>query len=178
MNKNIIYFLVAVIVGLGLFFVYNQKAAPQTEKGKAGSPAAIQDIRELKNTGNFTSNALKHILEGEVNKAGKATGYHYEGLPSAKGKVIPGTQSAPNSFGVYKAKVQVEGKAKTDNNGESTFFPKDWTAQQVVDAINEAYGKKSYRTGNIYAGDTAKGMRINMYLDEGTGKIISAFPQY
>lgn len=177
MKRKIIYLLVALIVGLGLFFFYNQKAAPQSEKGKIAAPASAYDIKTLKNTGNFRAGALEHILEGEVNKAGKATGFHYEGLPSAKGKVIPGTQSASNSFGVYKAKVQVEGKGKSDNNGESTFFPKDWTPQQVVDAINEAYGRRSHRTGNIYAGDTAKGMRINMYLDDGA-KIISAFPQY
>lgn len=57
----------------------------------------------------------------------------------------------------------------------STFFPKDWTPQQVVDAINEAYNKRIFQAGNTYQGTTSSGIDIVMYLYP-NNKIISAFP--
>ena len=48
----------------------------------------MKSIADLKNTDNFTYNALEHILEGEINKREKAVGFHYEGFPTTKGSVI------------------------------------------------------------------------------------------
>lgn len=61
----------------------------------------------------------------------------------------------------------------------STFFPKHWNSQQVVDAINEAFDNKQLIRGtkNSYIGELSSGMQIEMYLDSATGKIISAFPR-
>ncbi|MGL5870187.1 EndoU domain-containing protein [Clostridium chrysemydis] len=141
---------------------------------------AVNSIADLQNTENFRHGALKHILEGEINKRGKAVGFHYEGFPGSKGKVIEGTSSKPNKYGVYTAEVEVDGVKKTSNKGRSTLYPKDWTPQQVVDAINEAYNDRQYVKGSkdTYMGETKEGMQISMYLDQKTGKIISAFPMY
>ncbi len=57
------------------------------------------------------------------------------------------------------------------------MFPKDWTSQQVVDAIQEAYKNKTYSGGNRYKGTLSNGMKIEMLIDN-NGKIISAFPKY
>ncbi|YCA45491.1 EndoU domain-containing protein [Bacillus sp. JZ8] len=137
----------------------------------------IYDISRLKNTDQFKPGALEHVLQGEINWSGKAVGFHYEGLPSQKGNVIPGTATVPNSNGVYEAKVEVNGILKTANNGMSSFFPKDMSPQQIVDSINEAYNNKSFVEGtrNTYTGKTSTGIEINMYLNK-QGKIISAFP--
>ena len=138
----------------------------------------MKSIADLKNTKNFTENALKHILEGEINKRGKAVGFHYEGFPTAKGKIIYGTKSLPDEFGIYTGKVEISGIAKTTNGGKSTFFPESWTAQDIVDAINEAYSDKEFVKGtvNTYIGETKSGIQIEMYIDKITNKIISAFP--
>lgn len=132
----------------------------------------------LKNTENFTDSAIEHIFEGQVNARGKAVGYHYEGIEGTSGNVIPGTESSVNNIGVYKAQVEVNGIPKTANGGFSTFYSKNLSPQQVVDAINEAYSNCELKLGtrNTYQGVANNGMKIDMFLDQ-SGKIISAFPE-
>lgn len=136
-------------------------------------------IANLKNTQNFKDGALEHILEGEINKRGKAVGFHYEGLPSKKGIVLEGTKTIPNEFGVYTGNVKINGVPKVSNGGKSTFFPENWSAQEVVDAINEAFDNKKFVQGtmNTYRGKSLNGVKIEMYIENKTNKIISAFPK-
>ena len=87
------------------------------------------------------------------------------------------------------------GIPKTANGGFSTFYSKNLSPQQVVDAINEAYSNcelklgtrntyqgeayqnRVYIRGNIYSGLTSSGMEIEMFLEKNE-KIISAYPVY
>ena len=135
-------------------------------------------LNSLKNTENFTESAIEHIFEGQVNARGKAVGYHYEGIEGTSGNVIPGTESSVNNIGVYKAQVEVNAIPKTANGGFSTFYSKNLSPQQVVDAINEAYSNCELKLGtrNTYQGVANNGMKIDMFLDQ-SGKIISAFPE-
>ena len=135
-------------------------------------------LNSLKNTENFTDSAIEHIFEGQVNARGKAVGYHYEGIEGTSGNVIPGTESSVNNIGVYKAQVEVNGIPKTANGGFSTFYSKNLSPQQVIDAINEAYSNCELKLGtrNTYQGVANNGMKIDMFLDQ-SGKIISAFPE-
>ena len=137
----------------------------------------MADVKKLKNTGHFAKNTLEHIFDGTINSKGKATGYHYDGISDSKGSIIAGTESKPDEHGVYTAKVEVDGVKK---NGFSSFYPDDWTPQQVVDAINEAYdyatSSKGIREGDLwigYAGD----LEINMYLNN-SKQITTAYPIY
>ncbi len=137
----------------------------------------VTPLEELVQTDNFRPGALEHILEGELNRKGKAVGYHYDHLPSKKGKITEGTKTKPNQEGVYEAEVSVEGVNKESNNGQSSFFPDDWDTQDVVDAINEVYDHRTFISGNTYEGLTSEGVLIRMYIDE-QERIISAFPVY
>jgi len=132
----------------------------------------------FKNIGNFRNSAIDHIFYGEISKKGSATGYHYEGMPGSKGEVIPGTKSVPNLDGVYEGKVTVNGVSKTANKSLSSFFPEKMSAQEVVNSINQAYNNKIWLKGNTLRGIDSNGMVIEMYIDNNTGKIISAFPVY
>ncbi|MGV2643507.1 cytosolic protein, partial [Clostridium perfringens] len=107
-------------------------------------------------------------------------GFHYEGMPTAKGNIIQGTESVPNQFGIYTARVAVNGVSKVGNGGTSTFFPKSYTPQNIVDSINEAYSSRQFIQGtrNTFRGQTSSGIIVEMYIDSSTGKIISAFPKY
>lgn len=137
----------------------------------------VTPIEGLDDTDNFRPGALEHILEGELNRSGKAVGYHYDQLPSKKGEIIKGTETSPNEEGVYEAEVSVDGVTKESNRGRSTFFPDDWDTQDVVDAINEGYENRTFISGNTYEGLTEEGVLIRMYLDD-QERIISAFPVY
>lgn len=159
-----------------LDFSDKSSQAPTTAPPRSAT-YTMADIQKLKNTSNFAKNTLEHIFDGTINGKGKATGYHYDGVTDSKGKIIEGTESAPDEHGVYTAKVEVDGVKK---NGFSSFYPADWSPQQVVDAINEAYddalGDKSNPHGELwigYAGD----LEINMYLNN-QKKITTAYPIY
>ena len=134
----------------------------------------VYDVSRLKDTQNFRSGSLNHILEGELNARGKAVGFHYEGMPTQKGTIIPGTESLPNAKGVYTAQVEVDSVVK---NAQSSFFPKEYTPQQIVDSINEAYTTRTYIRGNRYSGTTSGGIEVEMFLDV-NNEIISAYPIY
>lgn len=134
-------------------------------------------IEDLQHIDYFRDGALEHILEGELNRKGQAVGFHYDNLPTKKGEIVSGTETDPNDYGVYEAKVTVNEIEKTSNRGLSTFFPDEWDTQEVIDAINEAYDNRTFVTGNTYEGLTEEGVIVHMYLDN-NDKIISAFPIY
>ena len=69
----------------------------------------------------------------------------------------------------------IEGTKKKDR---STFFPKDWTEQQVETAIEEAYQSKKLneKTGR-YRGENSTGVEIELMLNH-KGGIESAYPVY
>ena len=49
----------------------------------------VYNLDRLKHTEKFASkDTIRHILEGEINKRGKAVGFHMENIPTKKGKVI------------------------------------------------------------------------------------------
>lgn len=137
----------------------------------------VTPLTELVETENFKSNALEHILEGELNYKGQAVGFHYSQLESKKGEIIDNSQTELDENEVYEAKVRIKDVNKTSNNGKSTFFPDDWDTQDVVDAINEAYDNRTHINGNTFEGLTAEGIIVRMYLTE-QNQIISAFPVY
>ena len=137
----------------------------------------VVDTSNLRNLENFAPGALEHIFEGEINRRGNAVGFHYENYPTTRGEVIPGTKTNPNNFGVYKGKVKVDGVEKVTYGGNSTFFPENFTHQQVIDTINEAYVKRVASINDMYIGESSSGIKVKMYLDIDE-KITSAFPKY
>lgn len=151
-----------------------KKPGDLTEKGE-GAGNNSWKLENFKNTDDFkkgtTSNAVDHIFEGEIIK-GQAVGFHYEGMPSSKGKVI-GNIDPPNEYGVYRANIEVDGIPKS---AKSTFFPKDWTPQQVIDEINIAFNNKMVHKNNRYRGTASTGMKIEFVIKN--GKITSAYPLY
>ena len=129
------------------------------------------DIENLKQYTEFKENMWTHVLMGEV-KGNKGQGFHYEGIKDAPGQVIESERSAPDRYGVYQARVMVDGNLKKT---PSSFFPVAWSPQQVLDTIHQAYQMKGYVRRNIYEAKMSNGMVIRMYLDA-DGKIITAFP--
>ncbi len=86
-----------------------------------------------------------------------------------------GTRSAPDKYGVYKANVVIEGIPKRE---QSSFFPKDWTPEQVEKAILEAYGNGKARPNLpwIIEGTSTGGMTIEIRTQG--GRMRTAYPVY
>jgi outer membrane murein-binding lipoprotein Lpp len=152
-------------------------SSSKAESKTAGKTYKMADVKKLSGTSNFSKKALEHIFDGTINSKGKATGYHYSSISDSKGKIIAGTESEPDSHGVFTAKVEVDGVKK---NGFSSFYPADWSPQEVVDAINKAYDDALSDADNPhgelwigYSGD----LEIDMYLDNNK-KITTAYPIY
>jgi ElaB/YqjD/DUF883 family membrane-anchored ribosome-binding protein len=124
-------------------------------------------VKAVKHPEIFNEGALEHVFKGA-----NGGGFHYEGLSDATGKVIEITKF-PDANGVYEAVVEVAGKQK---NAKSTFFPKEWSIEQVLDAVEEAYDARVLQKGNIYRGVTSSGITIEMYIDLNNNKINSFFP--
>lgn len=154
------------------------KQQAQTAATGAKTAAANKTVQSCPNKA-ITKKALEHIFHGEINKSGKAVGFHYEGaeMQAMKDTKTISVTSPPNARGVYEAKVKVKGVQKA---AKSTFFPKKWTKAEVVTAIGEAH--KNRKTVNpakpSYAeGKSGDGMTIGMYLNN-NGTIATAFPIY
>ncbi|MFJ9203548.1 T7SS effector LXG polymorphic toxin [Bacillus velezensis] len=120
----------------------------------------------------YTAGTMKHIYHGEVNKRGKAVGYHHESMMG--GKIIPGTEKKPDKNGVYMAKVEVGSVKKI---ADSSFFPRGWNRADVLKAIDEAYHTRKQVRSNKYRGITSTGIKIEMYLNS-DGTIATAYPLY
>ncbi len=133
-------------------------------------------LRELTGTEVFNKSALEHIFLGTVNSSGKGSGYHYDMIKNSPGSIVEGTRSKPDKNGCYTANVEVDGHAK---DHYSTFYPDDWTPQQVVDAIIAA--RKDALKNDRHKGDTYigyyNGIEINMYLDS-KDRVVTAYPIY
>jgi predicted ribonuclease toxin of YeeF-YezG toxin-antitoxin module len=120
----------------------------------------------------FTIDTMRHVYHGEINRRGKAVGYHHESMMG--GKIVPGTEKKPDKNGVYMAKVEIDGVKKI---ADSSFFPKGWNRAEVLKAINEAYQSKEQITSNKYRGITSSGIKVEMYLNK-DGSIATAYPLY
>ena len=137
----------------------------------------MDDLANLKHTENLTEKSMSHIFEGDINRKGRAGGYHYDMVEGTSGSIIEGTKSpALNDAGVYEAKVEVNGILKKANGGKSTFFPDHMSPQEVVDTINEAYSNMELIEGSRYSGTSRNGIDIEIILNS-EGKIITAYPQ-
>ena len=139
-------------------------------------PYDADALKGLLRTENFLRSAIEHIFIGDV-RYGAAGGYHYARVKGARGYILPSTREYVDGYGSYKAKVAVEGMPKDANLGYSSFFPDAMSPQEVIDAINEAYGNRTPLpdSDGVSVGFAANGMEIIIFTGR-EGKIISAFP--
>ncbi|WP_458687359.1 EndoU domain-containing protein [Nocardia tengchongensis] len=119
-----------------------------------------------------------HVLKGEINEFGKPTGYHHR--PDGKDQfgVKVTSRTSRDSNGVYRGTVNMnvwtgsEWKTKT---AKSTFFPDEWTSEQVKRAIEEASRSGEILPGGKWRG-AYRGIEIQGYYEESTGRVITGYP--
>ena len=118
-----------------------------------------------------------HIFRGEVkyNRRGgrKVVGGH--SLLTDDIRIIPGTETAPNAQGVYRAKIEVADPdnpsnfiPKSNNGGFSTMFPKSWDEDRIKREVSIAFdNKEKFSEGGVrkWAGVTPSGVKVEGYLE-------------
>ena len=127
---------------------------------------------------------FKHIIGADYKRhTGEPTGGH--SLLRGDVRLVEGTESAPDASGVYRAQVQMADPqhpgqwiTKTDRNGNpmpNTMFPKQWSAEQIVSEVEEAWFSptKTIR-GDKWSALTPSGVRVEGYLEPR----VTAYPVY
>jgi hypothetical protein len=105
-------------------------------------------------------------------------GFHLEAAANGSARVVPGTVSKPDRYGVYRATVEIKDPATGQwvrKNTPSTFFPKGWTRSEVRTAILEAFANRRELGNGTWEGTLANGMTIMGHCDA-NGYVDSAYP--
>jgi hypothetical protein len=155
----------------------------------AGRTAALLGLLALGLIGSGVVHArsaidLPHVIGADFNRrTGLPTGGHT--LLSGDVRIIPGSESAPDATGVYRAHVEMADPdrpgrwvTKTDRNGKpmlNTMFPKTWTAERVSAELDAAWNSpnKTVR-GDKWSALTPSGVRVEGY----TAPRVTAYPVY
>jgi uncharacterized protein RhaS with RHS repeats len=121
----------------------------------------------------------KHIFHGEINRRGNAVGFHHEGSIGHQGIARVKEITTPaNAQGVYRGKVELfnSNSGQWISKGpESTFYPKTWSRQKVLDEIRGAYNNGTISSNGKWEGISPSGVKIGGYLDA-SGNVNTAFP--
>ncbi|HEY3999772.1 MAG TPA: EndoU domain-containing protein [Candidatus Xenobia bacterium] len=134
-----------------------------------------------------------HIFQGGINRRGEATGFHVRATGDGHARIIEGTQTAPDSHGVYQARVEVNDQGRWVEKPEpSTFYPDTWPPDKVLAEIRSAWNRRkpllSYRHQRAggapgeavggqsprWEGTSESGVNIEGYADGDT--ITTAYP--
>ena len=155
-----------VIIGLGVVQILSNDWVAQRVLVKKPFSQFIKNASNV--------NRLEHIYRGNA-----TGGWRY--YPTRRpGATISNKVMRAN--GVYKADVEFTVNGQIIRK-KSTFFPDDMSEEEVANAINQAYmnimkdkaatfvpgSRNSYRF-------KANGIELELYIEDGTNKIISAFP--
>ncbi|WP_051309603.1 EndoU domain-containing protein [Desulfogranum japonicum] len=121
---------------------------------------------------------LTHIFQGEINRQGKATGFHSRpgGIDTKNAKVLR-ILAGPNSRGVYTAQAALlnrEGKWLTKF---SSFFPDSMDKKDIITAILHAWQHRQTDQSQPWQGPSGRGFLIQGYINK-QGNINTAFPLY
>lgn len=84
----------------------------------------------------------RHILSGEINGQGKATGFHYAGVDFVPRSARVVKAGKPDANGIVKARIEVFDPKSGQwiaKKSESTLFPAAWTRAQLESEVEAAY---------------------------------------
>ena len=139
-----------------------QWALPAVDHSRDAEYLAKTD-RAVLSQNNFD---MAHVLNGEVNAIGRATGYHAEFAADGAARIKPGATVTHNPNGTYEAPVQVFDAAKgewVDKFARSTFFPPSWSQARIEYEISEAFKKGT--PGTSFIKPTPSGISIQFHWD-------------
>lgn len=123
---------------------------------------------------------IPHIIGADYDRDGNPTGAHT--LLNGDVRIVPGSQSAPDASGVYRATVQVpdpknpgQWLTKRTNNSINTMFPASWTKAQLIDEIDGAWNSpRKVVNGSRWTSWTPSGVKVTGY----TSPRATVYPLY
>lgn len=125
--------------------------------------------------------SLTHVFEGEINRRGKAVGFHHRpGGRDPSHACVTRILDGPNAAGVYTAEVAVwDGDAGRwrAKSALSSMFPDRLTRNQVIAAVLHAFRNAVVRKGAAFTGPSGHRFAVRGYVLR-DGRIITAFPLY
>ncbi len=121
----------------------------------------------------FTDDGLNNIFNGAIVN-NQPIGYRLENPRSDTAPIY--SRSYQDKNGVYSANGFIYGIKRRNKRNKALFFPSDWTREQVIETISEAYDTRQIKSGeNFTLGTSASGLKIRLWLDE-NGKVFDAMP--
>lgn len=146
------------------------QAKVQPDISRDAEYLARTDQAILKNN-NFD---LNHVLAGEINASGKATGYHAEFAAGGAARIRPGSAVTQNADGTYSAQIDIWNPTtnrwvqKIANKGESTFFNPSWSEARITYEVSEAFKKGV--PGTRFEATSPSGIKIQFNWDSANGR--------
>lgn len=111
-------------------------------QGTVGNQAVNQAIQ--RKSGEATESVLTHIFRGEVKsdsrgRVEKVVGFHSEAEKDKAPVEVPANRTEIGGYaGIYHAEPVRDKTTKTEKDGGSTFFPKNWDRSTVTLAIERS----------------------------------------
>jgi hypothetical protein len=121
-----------------------------------------------------------HVLGADYTSKGKPTGGH--SLLRGDVRIVAGTESVPDAFGVYRATIEVPDPVnpgqwipKTSNNSTNTMFPKGWTENRTKIEVDAAWNDiNKVVIGDKWHSYTPSGVKVEGWVAPRT----TVFPLY
>jgi YD repeat-containing protein len=153
-------------------------AAPESASGQNPQPPSPTPPPSQNSGGSPIDYA--HSIGADYSKAGNPTGGH--SLLNGDVRIVPGTETAPDATGVYKATIQVPDPnnpgqwiIKTSNNSTNSMFPKDWDATRIQQEVDAAWNDPNkVVTGKQWTSFTPSGVKVQGYISPRT----TVYPVY
>ncbi|WUH93317.1 EndoU domain-containing protein [Streptomyces sp. NBC_00433] len=119
----------------------------------------------------FSSTAFNHIVNGEINKGGRAVGFHSapDGVAPPGREIVSIREVYPD--GTYRADVKVNGVRKRADL--HTMYPDSWSHDDIRSAIETAFANRVEYDGGMWIGHHGD-MQITGYVRD--GQPVTAFP--
>jgi len=164
MKRRFIFLLFLALLP-GLFLAHGGGILPGPERAIDYRTRVWSDTKPAIN--------LTHIFAGEINRRGKAVGFHSRpGGVDPEGSGVARVVDPPNRLGVYTAVVWIGRRGRTKF---SSFYPDRLTRPQVIAAILAAF-RHGQRRGERFRGPSGQGFTVEGYFQN--GRIHTAYPIY
>ena len=126
------------------------------------APRVGDEARTIARRRGTSQDSSVHLIDGEINRRGKAVGGHYRHSPNIR--IIE--EWVDPVTGMDTARIEIfdpETETFIPKNADTTLFPRDWTPDRIIAEVQSAFGNSVGKRGNQWEGVSASGIRIRGY---------------